>query len=201
MSNIDTSSWQEFRLEELFTSETGDFDIKKEHINGFGIDVVTAGETNNGILGKSNIEAKIIDGNTITVDMFGNCTYRSDVYKMVTHARVFSLKCIYHDFDEKAGLYITTVLQKLLDGFSYSNMCSWNKIKELTIKLPVKETEVIDWDYMQKYIEELEQERIEELEQERIEELENYLIATGLNDYTLTDEDIQVLSHFASLKE
>lgn len=186
MSNIDTSSWKEFRLDELFSAESGDFDIKKEHINGLGVDVVTAGETENGILGKSDIMAKVFDGNTITIDMFGKCTYRPDCYKMVTHARVFSLKCLFDDFDEKSGLYITTMLQKLVNGFSYSNMCSWNKIKDLSIKLPVKESEEIDWDYMQ--------ERITELEQERITELEQYLIATGLNDYELTDEDKDILA-------
>lgn len=186
MSNIDTSSWKEFRLDELFSAESGDFDIKKEHINGLGVDVVTAGETENGILGKSDIIAKVFDGNTITIDMFGKCTYRPDCYKLVTHARVFSLKCLFDDFDEKSGLYVTTILQKLVSGFSYSNMCSWNKIKNLSIKLPVKESEEIDWDYMQ--------ERIAELEQERIAELEQYLIATGLNDYELTDEDKEILA-------
>ena len=186
MSNIDTSSWKEFKLDELFSAESGDFDIKKEHINGLGVDVVTAGETENGILGKSDIMAKVFDGNTITIDMFGKCTYRPDCYKMVTHARVFSLKCLFDDFDEKSGLYITTMLQKLVNGFSYSNMCSWNKIKDLSIKLPVKESEEIDWEYMQ--------ERITELEQERITELEQYLIATGLNDYELTDEDKDILA-------
>lgn len=143
---------KEFRLDELFSAESGDFDIKKEHINGLGIDVVTAGETENGILGKSDIMAKVFDGNTITIDMFGKCTYRPDCYKMVTHARVFSLKCLFSDFDEKSGLYMTTVLQKLVNGFSYSNMCSWNKIKGMSIKLPVKESEEIDWIYMKKYI-------------------------------------------------
>jgi len=152
MSNIDTSSWKEFRLDELFSAESGDFDIKKEHINGLGVDVVTAGETENGILGKSDIIAKVFDGNTITIDMFGKCTYRPDCYKMVTHARVFSLKCLFDDFDEKSGLYVTTILQKLVSGFSYSNMCSWNKIKNLSIKLPVKESEIPDWEYMEKYI-------------------------------------------------
>lgn len=186
MSNIDTSSWKEFRLDELFSAESGDFDIKKEHINGLGVDVVTAGETENGILGKSDIMAKVFDGNTITIDMFGKCTYRPDCYKMVTHARVFSLKCLFDDFDEKSGLYIATMLQKLVSGFSYSNMCSWNKIKDLSIKLPVTEVEEIDWEYMQ--------ERITELEQERITELEQYLIATGLNDYELTDEDKDILA-------
>lgn len=186
MSNIDTSSWKEFRLDELFSAESGDFDIKKEHINGLGVDVVTAGETENGILGKSDIIAKVFDGNTITIDMFGKCTYRPDCYKLVTHARVFSLKCLFDDFDEKSGLYVTTILQKLVSGFSYSNMCSWNKIKNLSIKLPVKESKEINWEYMQ--------ERISELEQERISELEQYLIATGLNDYELTDEDKEILA-------
>ena len=152
MSGIDTSSWKEFRLDELFSAESGDFDIKKDHINGLGIDVVTAGETGNGILGKSDVTAKVFDGNTITIDMFGKCTYRADHYKMVTHARVFSLSCLFDDFDEKSGLYITTVLQKLVNGFSYSNMCSWNKIKDLSLKLPVRESEGIDWEYMEKYI-------------------------------------------------
>ena len=91
MSNIDTSSWKEFRLDELFSAESGDFDIKKEHINGLGVDVVTAGETENGILGKSDIMAKVFDGNTITIDMFGKCTYRPDCYKMVTHAYLMIL--------------------------------------------------------------------------------------------------------------
>ena len=57
----------------------------------------------------------------------------------------------------------------------------------MSIKLPVKGVkEEIDWDYMQ--------ERITELEQERITELEQYLIATGLNDYELTNEDKAVLA-------
>ena len=53
--------------------------------------VITAGVSNNGILGKSDIEAKVFKSKTITVDMFGYAFYRSFNYKMVTHARVFSL--------------------------------------------------------------------------------------------------------------
>lgn len=81
---------------------------------------------------------------------------------------------------------MTTVLQKLVNGFSYSNMCSWNKIKNLSIKLPVTESEEINWKYMQ--------DRVAELEKDRVAELENYLIASGLNDYELTEEDKAVLA-------
>lgn len=72
---------------------------------------------------------------------------------MVTHARVFSLSSRYDLFDEKSGLFITTILQHTLsNSFNYSNMCSWAKIKDLSIKLPVKETEEIDWEFMEDYI-------------------------------------------------
>lgn len=125
---MEEKEFKEFAVEDLFISETGDFDIKKEHINGCGIDVVTAGESNNGILGKTDIKAKVFDGNTITVDMFGKCFYRKDPYKMVTHARVFSLKCKY-EVTEEQGLYFTSALEHLLFNFSYSNMCSWKKYK------------------------------------------------------------------------
>lgn len=38
------------------------------------------------------------------------------------------------------------------------------------------------------------EERIAELEQERIAELDAYLVASGLDDYELTDEDKRLLS-------
>ena len=212
--SFETEEWRyrEFKIENLFTSQNGDFDIKKEHINNQGVDVVTAGDTDYGILGKSDIKAKVFSGNTITVDMFGSVKYRSDEYKMVTHARVFSLKCLYDGFNEEIGLFITTCLQKRLCAFEYSNMCSWKKIRNLSISLPIltgletnqpiidetcqyhKDGFIPDWKYMQERIKELEQERIKELEQERIKELEQYLIVTGLNDYELTEEDKEILA-------
>ena len=209
---IEEWRYREFKIENLFTSQNGDFDIKKEHINNQGVDVVTAGDTDYGILGKSDIKAKVFSGNTITVDMFGSVKYRSDEYKMVTHARVFSLKCLYDGFNEEIGLFITTCLQKRLCAFEYSNMCSWKKIRNLSISLPIftgletnqpiidetcqyhKDGFIPDWKYMQERIKELEQERIKELEQERIKELEQYLIVTGLNDYELTEEDKEILA-------
>ena len=81
-------------MQELFESSNGDFDIQKTHINDLGDYVITAGLSNNGILGKTDIKAKIFNANTITIDMFGNAFYRQFRYKMVTHARVFSLKSI-----------------------------------------------------------------------------------------------------------
>lgn len=90
--------------------------------------------------------------------------------------------------------YLSCVLQKAIKyRFGYDNKATWSKVKDLYISLPTTSNGKPDWEYMQKYIAELEQERIAELEQ--------YLVATGLNDYTLTDEDSGILNLEPEFKE
>jgi len=43
----------------LFEISNGNFDIQKNHINGSGDYVITAGVTKNGVLEKTDFEAKI----------------------------------------------------------------------------------------------------------------------------------------------
>ncbi len=97
--------WGEFRIGDLFDSSNGNFDIQKGHINGKGNYVITAGLTNNGILGKTDVNALIFNENTITIDMFGAVFFRQFKYKMVTHARVFSIETKF-EITEKQGLFI-----------------------------------------------------------------------------------------------
>lgn len=187
MSNIDTSTWKTFKIEDLFTAEVGDVDLQQKDINGKGIPFINSGVTDMGVKGLTDRPAKIFPKNTITVDFLGNVYFRDFEYKLATHNHVFSLS-MPQKITEPVGMYLQAVLQKICTGYTYSNMCSWNKIKSLAIKLPATEVEEPDWNYMQQYIEELEQQYIEELEQ--------YLIATGLDDYTLTEEDKEVLARY-----
>lgn len=170
----------------MFDSENGDFDIQKKHINDKGTYVITAGITNDGILGKSDVKAKIFDENTITVDMFGYPFYRDFKYKLVTHARVFSL-IPKETIDKKSLLFISTSLKYLSHMFGYDNMCSYAKIKNMSIHLPVKNGN-IDYDFMI--------DLISELEEERISELKNYLKVTGLDSYALNPEEEKALATF-----
>ena len=168
----------------MFESANGDFDIQKTHINGLGDYVITAGLSNNGILGKTDIKAKIFNANTITIDMFGNAFYRQFRYKMVTHARVFSLKPNF-EITEKQGMFLSSALFFIRHHFGYENMCSWAKIQDIKIILPTKDG-AIDFAFMETFI--------AELEAQRIAELEAYLTITGLKDYTLTEEEEKVLN-------
>lgn len=153
--------WEDYKLDTLFDSFNGNFDIQKEHINGIGDYVITSGLTNNGILGRTDVEAKIFDKNTITVDMFGFAFFRQFKYKMVTHARVFSLKPKL-EISEKQGLFLTNALHFLNKKFGYGNMCSWEKIKNEVIQLPTKNGK-IDFEFMENFIAEIETERLEPL--------------------------------------
>ena len=183
---LENVEWGEYILDDLFESSNGDFDIQKGHINNKGGYVITAGLTNNGILGKTDVSAKIFDKNTITIDMFGFAFYRQFKYKMVTHARVFSLKPKFK-ITENQGLFLTNSFHFINKKFGYENMCSWAKIKEEKIQLPIKNGK-IDFEFMENFI--------AELQAKRIAELEAYLSITGLKDYTLTAKEQQALQEY-----
>ncbi len=182
--------WGEYRIDELFTSSYGDFDIQKKHINGLGDYVITSGMADNGILGRTDIPARVFEKGTITVDMFGLAFYRQFQYKMVTHARVFSLKSVQLVTDNQ-GLFLSNSLRFLNREFGYENMCSWEKIKSKTIQLPVKNGE-IDFDFMESFI--------DGITAQYIAGLDAYLSAAGLKDTRLTLEEEQALADFGRLE-
>ncbi|PUD04189.1 restriction endonuclease subunit S [Helicobacter pylori] len=200
-SQLNAIKWGEFKLGDLFEASNGDFDIQKRHINHKGEFVITAGLSNNGVLGQSDIKAKVFESHTITIDMFGCAFYRSFPYKMVTHARVFSLKPKF-EINHKIGLFLSTLFFGYPKKFGYENMCSWAKIKNDKVILPLKPTanaqtlDGIDFHFMEKFIAELEQCRLAELEQCRLAELDAYLKATGLENTTLSSDEENALNVF-----
>ncbi|WRC68682.1 restriction endonuclease subunit S [Helicobacter pylori] len=192
-SQLNAIKWGEFKLGDLFEASNGDFDIQKRHINHKGEFVITAGLSNNGVLGQSDIKAKVFESHSITIDMFGCAFYRSFPYKMVTHARVFSLKPKF-EINHKIGLFLSTLFFDYPKKFGYENMCSWAKIKNDKVILPLKPTaktqtlKDIDFNFMEKFI--------AELEQCRLAELEAYLKATGLSNTTLSHDEENALNLF-----
>lgn len=169
----------------MFESENGDFDIQKTHLNNKGEIVISSGETNLGIIGKTDVKAKIFEKNTLTCDMFGNVYYRSFPYKMVTHARVFNLKAKFN-INDRIGLYLVGIFSFIKLKFSYSSMASWKKIKNEVITLPTDSKGNLAFEFMESYI--------AELEAERVRELEAYLRISGLSNYKLTKKEESALN-------
>lgn len=78
------------------------------------------------------------------------------------------------------ALYFVAVIKRAIKKFSYTYKPGIDKYKKLEIFLPIIE-DGIAFDYMEQYV--------RELEAERVRELEAYLLASGLNDYQLTDNE------------
>ena len=85
-------------------------------------------------------------------------------------------------------MFIIASIDKIIKRkFSYNNKATKIELKNTVIKLPVKNKK-IDFDFMESFI--------KEIEAERITTLETYLIATGLNNYILTEKEQEVLKEF-----
>ena len=174
MAEIDTSSWKEFRLDDLFGDPIRGTRLVKEQRVAGDIPLITAGFTNQGVAEFiSNEEQKTFNGG-LTIDMFGNCFFRDYAFKADDNILVFDSE----DISKEAKLFIVTSINKATNGlYSYSNQYRMKAFDNTVIKLPVTSSGEIDWQYMQ----------------ERITELEHYLVASGLNDYELTEEDKSIL--------
>lgn len=196
MSNIDTSNWSELRIGDVFekidtgkiNGKAGDFPTSRDAEHE--IPLLTSSSQNQGLTRFAPRSAcPTILSNVISVasnGAAGETFYQEDEFAVLQDA--YAIRSIGQDIpNRECGLFLASVIGARLRGnFDWSNKANWPKVRELKIKLPVIETEEIDWRYME--------ERIAELEAERIAKLEAYLAETGLNDYELTEEDKEILS-------
>ncbi len=153
--DIETREWKKFRVGDLFDAKTGTYDFQPLDISDSGYPVITSGVGNNGIMGLSTVHAEQINANSITVDMFGNVIPRDFQYMMVTHARVFAL-LPRQSTTFLQRCFLSSILNNLLTMFNFKNMCSWRKIKDMELSLPVTSFGTPDWNYMEEYMKKIE---------------------------------------------
>lgn len=164
----------------MFTAQTGDTDLQQKDVNGKGVYLINSGIEAQGIKGKTDRQARVFKDNTITIDFWGNAYYRDFDYKMATHNHVFSLSGSIIK-NRNVGLYLVSAMSYMRKLFSYNNMGTWTKIKELSILLPILKTGEIDFAFMES--------RIREMEGSRIREMDAYLKVTGFENCELTAKE------------
>ncbi|MBQ9254345.1 MAG: restriction endonuclease subunit S [Bacteroidales bacterium] len=153
---MDTTNWQWFKIGDLFDIELSRGDIKyKQSIQG-DIPLVSAGESNNGIVGYIDEAgdgiAEIFKGNNITVDMFCNVYYQKDRFYSVSHGRVNILTPKF-SMNKYIALFITSLINREKYKYSYGRAVYSNETANITIKLPAKDNKP-DWDYIEKFVKE-----------------------------------------------
>ena len=198
-------TFREFKVGDLFTL-TGLKQVKSQKNvveSDNGIPFVVQSTKNNMV--KCHVDRQalldggenVYDGNTIVLGV----TLPAVSYQELEFGASQVITARRDDLNPLRGLYLVTAMRKaLLPKYSYTNKPGISKYKEDLIVLPVKPgtneinytEDDIDWDYMESYIHDLEQSYIHDLEQSYIHDLDAYLQETGLNDYTLTDDE-QVL--------
>ena len=190
-------SFKEYKIGELFEVKSNP-QLNKESFVFSSVGkypYFTRTVMNNGILGYVEYldEEHKIKGNSLAVGMLGMQFFymKSDFY-----AGQFT-KTVYPKFDnfnEKKALYFIVLfnkLQKLLQGVLVRDF--ERTFYASKISLPTKNSQP-DFDFMEEYIHVLEKERVHVLEKERVHVLENYLQASGLDTYDLTDAEISALN-------
>lgn len=153
MTKIDTSTWKEFRVGDIFECETTAGIANKNNLVEGNIPYITRSAENNGLSGTCGNIEKIVKGNCITIGAEGfTAFYQKNDF--VAGNKVYTLR--HPQMNETIGLYLSSVLNILSSNYSFADARILDKIKEERIRLPVKEVEEIDFEYMEKYIKNIE---------------------------------------------
>ncbi|WRF24084.1 restriction endonuclease subunit S [Helicobacter pylori] len=199
-SQLNAIKWGEFRLGDLFEVLSSK---KIYHANTIKIHdtqiensypYVVRAATNNGIKGF------IIDDPTFTNEK-NTLSFAQDTFTVFyqkqpyfTGNKVKILKPKFAFKSPKILHFISAILQFILKPLTWGLGSTTESIAEFKISLPLKPTansqtlEDIDFDFMEKFI--------AELEQCRLAELQAYLKATGLENTTLSNEEENALNLF-----
>ena len=156
---IDTSTWKEFRIGDLFEICRGDRSDRDEHYFSFQDEeykypVVTTTTDNNGIDGYYN--KKNCDGNCIVSGGEANgmfTTYQANPFWGLDTVRIYIPKGF--QMNENLGMFFSTVLTQNMYRFSYGRKAKPSNICTLVIKLPSTPSGEPDWQFMEDYIKSL----------------------------------------------
>lgn len=157
MSNIDTSSWKDFKVCDIFLCETTKGIPSKNDLEVGDIPYITRSSENNGRAQTCGNINNIVKGNCITIGAEGfTAFYQKDDF--VAGNKVYSLRIKNYEMNEILGLYLASELNSFTENYSFNNARILEKIKKETIKLPVTETYEPDWQYMEEYMKNIESE-------------------------------------------
>lgn len=165
---IDVSKWEEFKVEDLFDKLTlkcrkTDFnkalDCSEVQTEEFSLPLTNAKHFNNGIqfYGRPNDW----DSAEMTIDIVSNGAIATgDVYAQPQRTGVlwdsYLIKCKHDIKSELVLQYMACVIQRCIkQHFGWDDKCTWNKVREKTIKLPVTECYEPDWAYMESYMKDI----------------------------------------------
>ncbi|WP_308514291.1 restriction endonuclease subunit S [uncultured Turicimonas sp.] len=184
----------DFLISDIFTLKKGTRLTKAQMIKG-SIPFIGASAQNNGKTGTVGNNTNLHSGNTISVSYNGSVG--EAFYQPLSYWASDDINVLYPNFEltHRIALYIITALRKLGKSYGYGFKWHLKRMEKDSINLPVNDKDQLDLQFMEDYIRELEEDYIRELEEDYIRELDTYLKVAGLNDYELSDDELQILKN------
>lgn len=184
--------WGKFTINDCAEVLPSSAKLTKENLTDSGsVDVYSSDSTNNGVVGQTNLEPNyLVTKETPFYLIFGDHTRAMNIAHR-NFSVMDNVKVLIPKYQEKnVILFISTAWKKAIPNLGYAR--HWSKAKDCEFYLPTTQNNEIDFEFINSFV--------EELEAERVEELEAYLTASGLKDYTLTEEEYQAVKNLDSLK-
>ena len=193
---LNEAKWGEFKITDIFDVKNTHNILSNEIVENSGnVPYLCASAEKNGVSTYISYNDDLIDkGNCIFI---GGKTFvvtyqENDFFSNDSHNLALYLK-----FSEKrkkdVQIFIASCITRSV-GYKYSwgNSISHKKIQNDYVSLPITPENKIDFDFMEAFI--------RELEEERIRELAAYLKVSGFDNYELSKCESEALAHFNELK-
>lgn len=189
---IDTSTWKEFRVGDLFEFES----IKQaksqravpDDING--VPYVVQSKYNNMVARYVNRQWLIdnneppVKGNAIALGVTLNCvSYQEKEFgaSQIITARNDNLNCY-------IGSFVATILTYATERFTYKEKPGLQKYKDTIIKLPATSDGQPDWDYMESYMKAVMEESEKSLENlKKADDTKHLIDVSGWGEFKVGD--------------
>ncbi|OGH06504.1 MAG: hypothetical protein A2W22_06075 [Candidatus Levybacteria bacterium RBG_16_35_11] len=153
---LKTKKWHWFYIKDLFNIEKGERIVKLNRNKG-KIPLITATSENNGVVDFLSYddfkETKKCFKDKITIDMFFNVFYHD--YNFFCDDNVHILISKFERNNKYISLFLTIILKKLQNKYSYGRQLRLSRIVSDKIKLPVGKDGEPDWQFMENYIKSL----------------------------------------------
>ncbi|HGO5824603.1 TPA: restriction endonuclease subunit S [Mannheimia haemolytica] len=198
--------WEKFRLGNLFSSFSA---IKQAKSQGAiptdnsenGVNYVVQSMYNNMVARRVNKQYLIenneppVSGNKIVLGV----TLPAVSYQEKEFGASQVITATSEWLNKNNGIYIATLISKEMYQFSYSKKPGLQIYKDMEIEFPSINGNLA-LSFMENFIAELKALRVAELKALRVAELHAYLQATGLSNYTLSDDEQAALNAIKTAK-
>ena len=155
---VDTDTWKEFGVTELFDLSLPKGDIQVKGLDDGNVPLITPSNTNNGLIQYIAEDSKstLYAAGSLTVDMFGNAYYQDQDFFVTAHGHV-NVLLPKNPISPFAGLFVCSSIKSMfLQKYGFKDMCTQKVLKVAKISLPVTPSGKPDWEYMERYMKALE---------------------------------------------